>query len=62
VRQPFTGSGQTVPSYRIPVLWENYLCCLRQALAPPSETVIEDNKKQKPEKKERKKKKGDVVP
>lgn len=33
-RQPFTGSGQTVPSYRIPVLWENYLCCLRNALAP----------------------------
>ena len=64
VRQPFTGSGQTVPSYRIPVLWENYLCCLRQALAPPSETVIQDDKKQKqkPEKKERKKKKGDVVP
>jgi len=35
IKQPFTGSGQTVPSYRIPVLWENYLCSLRQALAPP---------------------------
>jgi len=34
IRQPFTGSGQTVPSYRIPVLWENYLCHLRNALAP----------------------------
>ena len=34
IRQPFTGSGQTVPSYRIPVLWENYLCRLRNALAP----------------------------
>ena len=32
--QPFTGAGQTVPSYRIPVLWENYLCALRNALAP----------------------------
>lgn len=34
VAQPFTGAGQTVPSYRIPVLWENYLCLLRNALAP----------------------------
>jgi len=34
IRQPFTGSGQTVPSYRIPILWENYLCSLRNALAP----------------------------
>jgi hypothetical protein len=34
IQQPFTGSGQTVPSYRIPVLWENYLCRLRNALAP----------------------------
>lgn len=33
-QQPFTGSGQTVPSYRIPVLWENYLCQIRNALAP----------------------------
>lgn len=32
--QPFTGAGQTVPSYRIPILWENYLCLLRNALAP----------------------------
>jgi hypothetical protein len=35
IRQPFTGSGQTVPSYRIPILWENYLCSIRNALAPP---------------------------
>jgi hypothetical protein len=34
-QQPFTGAGQTVPSYRIPVLWENYLCQIRNALAPP---------------------------
>jgi len=34
IKQPFTGSGQTVPSYRIPILWENYLCCLRNVLAP----------------------------
>jgi hypothetical protein len=33
--QPFTGSGQTVPCYRIPILWENYLSCIRNALAPP---------------------------
>ena len=34
MKQPFTGSGQTVPSYRIPILWEHYLCSLRNALAP----------------------------
>ena len=34
VAQPFTGPGQTVPSYRIPILWEQYLLSLRQALAP----------------------------
>ena len=34
IRQPFTGSGQTVPSYRIPILWENYLCNIRNALSP----------------------------
>ena len=34
VAQPFTGPGQTVPSYRIPVLWEQYLLSLREALAP----------------------------
>jgi len=32
--QPFTGSGQTVPSYRIPILWENYLLLIRNALSP----------------------------
>jgi hypothetical protein len=40
--QPFTGPGQTVPSYRIPVLWENYLINLREALAPaPTEEKTE---------------------
>jgi hypothetical protein len=39
VQQPFTGSGQTVPSYRIPVLWEHYLVRLRNALAPAAEVV-----------------------
>lgn len=34
ISQPFTGSGQTVPSYRIPILWENYLLLIRNALAP----------------------------
>jgi len=34
VAQPFTGPGQTVPSYRIPILWEQYLLSLREALAP----------------------------
>jgi hypothetical protein len=34
-QQPFTGAGQTVPSYRIPVLWENYLCQIRNVLSPP---------------------------
>ena len=36
VSQPFTGPGQTVPSYRIPVLWESFLLGIRNALAPPS--------------------------
>jgi len=36
INQPFTGSGQTVPSYRIPILWENFLCSLRNVLAPTS--------------------------
>jgi len=39
MRQPFTGSGQTVPSYRIPILWENFLCSLRNALSPPQSGV-----------------------
>jgi hypothetical protein len=34
IRQPFTGPGQTVPSYRIPILWENYLLFIRNVLAP----------------------------
>lgn len=39
IRQPFTGSGQTVPSYRIPILWENYLLGIRSILSPtPPET------------------------
>lgn len=48
IRQPFTGSGQTVPSYRIPILWENYLCLIRNALAPlPSEKIIKGKKNRK---------------
>ena len=54
IRQPFTGSGQTVPSYRIPILWENYLCSLRHALAPAAPPEAEVPK----EKKVRKNKKG----
>ena len=46
IHQPFTGAGQTVPSYRIPVLWEHYLCSLRNALAPPT-PVMEANLKVK---------------
>ena len=55
IKQPFTGAGQTVPSYRIPILWEHYLCSLRNALAPPAPPtpVAEVPKK---EKKPRKKK------
>lgn len=34
LRQPFTGPGQTVPSYRIPMLWENFFLQLRECLAP----------------------------
>jgi hypothetical protein len=49
IRQPFTGSGQTVPSYRIPILWENYLCLIRNILAPlpPKEEKIIKPKKKK---------------
>ena len=47
-KQPFTGSGQTVPSYRIPILWENFLCCLRNALSPaaakPSKKPVKSRK------------------
>jgi hypothetical protein len=42
-----------VPSYRIPVLWENYLLRLRNAMAPPEA-------KGKPVKPRSKKKGGDV--
>lgn len=48
--QPFTGAGQTVPSYRIPVLWENYLCELRNALSPnevPQATPVKKRKTKK---------------
>lgn len=38
--QPFTGSGQTVPSYRIPILWENLLCQIRNALGPPAPVLL----------------------
>jgi hypothetical protein len=51
IKQPFTGAGQTVPSYRIPVLWEHYLCSLRNALAPPmtpeAVLVVPKNRKTK---------------
>ena len=41
VSQPFTGPGQTVPSYRIPILWENYLLLIRNALSPsPSPAAL----------------------
>jgi hypothetical protein len=43
VSQPFTGPGQTVPSYRIPILWENYLLLIRNALSPspaPLPTIV----------------------
>jgi hypothetical protein len=43
IKQPFTGAGQTVPSYRIPVLWEHYLCSLRNALAPPAVLSVAEN-------------------
>jgi hypothetical protein len=33
LKQPFTGPGQTVPSYRIPMLWENLFLQLRECLA-----------------------------
>uniref|UniRef100_A0A6C0DR45 Uncharacterized protein n=1 Tax=viral metagenome TaxID=1070528 RepID=A0A6C0DR45_9ZZZZ len=51
IRQPFTGPGQTVPSYRIPILWENYLLCLRQALAPLKESDSASDNITKPPKK-----------
>ena len=47
IQQPFTGSGQTVPSYRIPVLWEHYLIRLRNALAPPPESIPKNRKQKK---------------
>lgn len=49
--QPFTGAGQTVPSYRIPVLWENYLCEIRNALSPPEESILVPIKKKRNTKK-----------
>ncbi len=51
MNQPFTGAGQTVPSYRIPVLWENYLCLIRNALAPlPIQKDHKDHKDHKDQK------------
>jgi hypothetical protein len=49
ISQPFTGSGQTVPSYRIPILWENYLLLIRNALAPenPKEIPLKKSAKAK---------------
>ncbi len=60
VKQPFTGAGQTVPSYRIPVLWENYLCLIRNALAPAP--TPDELTPLTPMKKLKKKKGGDVAP
>lgn len=56
IRQPFTGAGQTVPSYRIPILWEHYLCSLRNALAPApaaaaAAVAVPVTKEKKPRKK-----------
>ena len=50
IRQPFTGPGQTVPSYRIPILWENYLLLIRNVLAPTApvvETPVKSKTKRK---------------
>ena len=44
IRQPFTGPGQTVPSYRIPILWENYLLLIRNVLAPLTPKVVKKKK------------------
>ena len=48
ISQPFTGSGQTVPSYRIPILWENYLLFIRNALAKPCEEKTPANTNERP--------------
>ena len=62
IHQPFTGSGQTVPSYRIPILWENYLCSLRNVLAPASPPPLPSvSPNTSLEAKTLKKKKGDAV-
>jgi hypothetical protein len=45
ISQPFTGSGQTVPSYRIPILWENYLLLIRNALAPQEKPQLIANER-----------------
>lgn len=55
--QPFTGAGQTVPSYRIPVLWENYLCSLRNALYDSPAPIATSS----PPTLNRRKKKGDAA-
>ena len=47
IRQPFTGPGQTVPSYRIPILWENYLLFIRNVLAPITPIVKKVKKTKK---------------
>jgi len=51
ISQPFTGPGQTVPSYRIPILWENYILLIRNALSParteePVKKVVKRKSKQ----------------
>lgn len=39
ISQPYTGPGQTVPSYRIPMLWEHFFLLLRECLAPSSKVA-----------------------
>jgi len=56
MKQPFTGAGQTVPSYRIPILWEHYLCSLRNALAP-IQIEVKDKVKAKEKDKDKEKEK-----
>ena len=36
-RQEATAPGQTIPSYRIPLLWENLFLFLRDSLSPKEE-------------------------
>ena len=44
ISQPFTGPGQTVPSYRIPILWENYIMLIRNVLSPATPVKVKAKK------------------